>query len=77
MGSSSGGNIAYRAALLATSMDLEPLRIEGIILNQPYFGGDKRTDSEERMPDDKVLTNYQVIRLDTGFREAEDNLFLY
>ncbi|KAG0457044.1 hypothetical protein HPP92_022201 [Vanilla planifolia] len=55
MGSSSGGNIAYRAAVLAAGLDLDPLKLEGLILNQPFFGGEIRTESEERMADDHIL----------------------
>lgn len=29
--------------------------LEGLILNQPYFGGEKRTESEERMAEDKIV----------------------
>lgn len=30
---------AYHAALNALNFDLEPIKIQGLILNQPYFGG--------------------------------------
>ncbi|KAK8945269.1 putative carboxylesterase 8 [Platanthera guangdongensis] len=55
MGSSSGGNIAYRAALRAAVTNLEPLKLEGVLLNQPYFGGERRTESEERMAEDHIV----------------------
>ena len=45
-GNGSGGNIAFFAALEATRMGLEPLKIVGNIMNQPLFGGIVRTDSE-------------------------------
>lgn len=55
-GSSAGGNIAYRAAAMATRRsDLGPLAIAGLMLNVPYFGGSGRTDSELRLIDDRVV----------------------
>ncbi|KAL6580056.1 hypothetical protein OROMI_008080 [Orobanche minor] len=46
MGCSAGGNIVYHAALRALALDLEPLKIVALIINQPFFGGLLRTQSE-------------------------------
>ncbi|KAI9160750.1 hypothetical protein LWI28_011187 [Acer negundo] len=51
MGDSAGGNITYHVGLRAAAEvdHLLPLQIRGLILNQPFFGGVKRTDSELRL----------------------------
>lgn len=57
MGTSAGGNIAYQAALrLSTAMDnLHPLKIKGLILHHPFFGGLHRTESELRLINNPYL----------------------
>ncbi|CAL5071499.1 unnamed protein product [Urochloa decumbens] len=56
-GDSAGGNIAHHVARLwttaASSAAANPIRLAGVILVQPYFGGEERTKAEERM-DGKV-----------------------
>ncbi|KAJ8539424.1 hypothetical protein K7X08_013676 [Anisodus acutangulus] len=57
-GSSSGGNMAYHAGLrvaAAEYKELEPVKIKGLILHQPYFSGKNRTESEEKLKDDQLL----------------------
>ncbi|CAH9123811.1 unnamed protein product [Cuscuta epithymum] len=51
-GSSCGANIAYNAALCCLDLDLEGVTLAGVILNQPLFGGKKRTRSELKMAAD-------------------------
>ncbi|XP_052175216.1 probable carboxylesterase 120 [Diospyros lotus] len=57
MGSSAGGNITYITGLRAATAvdDLEPLKIRGLIFHHAYFGGTKRTASEMRLAEDKVV----------------------
>ncbi|OMO67760.1 Alpha/beta hydrolase-3 [Corchorus olitorius] len=53
MGGSAGGNIAYHVGLSAAEQvdNLLPLKIKGLILHQPFFGGAERTESELRSID--------------------------
>ncbi|XP_060169147.1 probable carboxylesterase 9 [Lycium barbarum] len=51
-GVSCGGNIAFNSALKLLDRQIEPLRINGIIMNQPLFGGKTRTKSEMRLATD-------------------------
>lgn len=35
--------------------DLEPLKIQGLILRQPFFGGKERTNSELKLENDPII----------------------
>ncbi|KAG8363366.1 hypothetical protein BUALT_Bualt19G0014900 [Buddleja alternifolia] len=58
LGSSAGANIAYHVALRALDFDISPLQIKGLMLNQAYFGGVQRTQSEIRLKDDPYVALY-------------------
>ncbi|XP_020239838.1 carboxylesterase 1 [Cajanus cajan] len=57
MGNSAGATLAYHAGLRATEEvnDLEPLKIQGLILRQPFFGGTQRSESELRLENNPVI----------------------
>lgn len=52
-----GGNIAFFAGLkaAAAASHLDPLKVAGIVMNQPMFGGVQRTNSELRFATDQLL----------------------
>ncbi|KAF7138898.1 hypothetical protein RHSIM_Rhsim07G0023800 [Rhododendron simsii] len=54
-GASNGANIVFHAALRAMDHNLEPMKITGLILNQPMFSGNKRTRSELKFATDQFL----------------------
>ncbi|KAJ4954684.1 hypothetical protein NE237_011467 [Protea cynaroides] len=58
MGSSAGGTMVHYAALGLQKLgsdQLQPIKISGLILNQPFFGSVERTASELRMLNDQIL----------------------
>ncbi|KAL0856406.1 hypothetical protein Bca101_061559 [Brassica carinata] len=54
MGTSAGGNLAYNVGIRSAALDLSPLRIRGMILHHPFFGGEERSGSEMRLANDQV-----------------------
>ncbi|KAG5009301.1 hypothetical protein AAZX31_07G078500 [Glycine max] len=54
-GCDSGANIAFNVSMQVADLDLDPLRIRGLVMNQPMFGGEKRTASELRYATDQTL----------------------
>ncbi|KAL6569432.1 hypothetical protein OROMI_013946 [Orobanche minor] len=55
VGLGSGGNIVYHAGMRALDLDLEPLKIAGLIINQPLFGGLQRAESEINNASDPIM----------------------
>ncbi|OIT21664.1 putative carboxylesterase 120 [Nicotiana attenuata] len=58
MGTSAGGNITYHLGLQVAGISeyLKPLEIKGLILHHAFFGGNERTQSEQRLDCDKILS---------------------
>ena len=56
VGDSAGGNIAYQVRLRSAAEVecLRPVRIRGLILQQPFFGGFQRSGSELRLVNDHM-----------------------
>ncbi|XP_042511684.1 probable carboxylesterase 9 [Macadamia integrifolia] len=54
-GWNSGANIAFHARLRALGLDIGPLKILGVMMTQPLFGGEERTHSDLKYADDQVL----------------------
>ena len=62
MGNSAGGNIALRVGLQASRRveEVAPVRIRGLILHQPFFGGVERTASEIRLAENEIIPLYMT-----------------
>ncbi|XP_042485692.1 probable carboxylesterase 9 [Macadamia integrifolia] len=54
-GWNSGANVAFHARLRALDLDLGPLKILGVMMTQPLFGGMERTQSDYKYADDQML----------------------
>ncbi|XP_043705480.1 probable carboxylesterase 9 [Telopea speciosissima] len=54
-GWNSGANVAFHARLRALDLDLAPLKILGVMMTQPLFGGMERTKSDLKYADDQML----------------------
>ncbi|KAI4354937.1 hypothetical protein L6164_003759 [Bauhinia variegata] len=50
-----GGNIVFFLGMKAEDLQLEPLRVAGVVMNQPMFGGVQRIKSELRYATDQLL----------------------
>ncbi|GAB4837479.1 hypothetical protein Ancab_002340 [Ancistrocladus abbreviatus] len=49
VGDSAGGNLAHHVAVQAAEVEFQALKILGMILIQPFFGAEKRSESEIQM----------------------------
>eukprot|EP01018_Ginkgo_biloba_P014023 Gb_18570 [translate_table: standard] len=68
MGDSAGGNIAHHVAMWASRhKGRQQLSIRGMILVQPFFGGEERTESEIRYSES---TNLSLQATDSAWRVA-------
>uniref|UniRef100_A0A7N0ZZI6 Alpha/beta hydrolase fold-3 domain-containing protein n=1 Tax=Kalanchoe fedtschenkoi TaxID=63787 RepID=A0A7N0ZZI6_KALFE len=48
-GDSAGGNLAHHVAVRAGQHEFKELKIVGMVLYMPFFGGEERTESEKRL----------------------------
>ncbi|KAG2253648.1 hypothetical protein Bca52824_083784 [Brassica carinata] len=71
-GDSAGGNIANHVAARLADADalIKPLKIEGTILIQPFFGGEARTESERRVENNTESSVLTLASSDTWWRLA-------
>ncbi|CAH8364231.1 unnamed protein product [Eruca vesicaria subsp. sativa] len=58
VGTNSGGNVAYNVGVRLTFRNLTPLRIRGLILHEPFFGGEKRCESELRHVNGQAVRDF-------------------
>lgn len=55
-GDSAGGNLAHHVTVKACEYGLRNVKLIGLIAIQPFFGGEERTESENRLVDAPVLS---------------------
>lgn len=48
--------MAFHAGLRVLDADIEPVKIQGLILNEAFFGGVERTESEVRLANDPIVS---------------------
>ncbi|KAK7283686.1 hypothetical protein RIF29_13386 [Crotalaria pallida] len=61
MGTSAGGNLAYHVGLRVSTTAVDEfgdLKIRGLILHHPFFGGTQRTESELRLGHDEEVLRH-------------------
>lgn len=58
-GDSAGGNLAHHVTVRAGQHEFRSIKLAGLALLMPFFGGEERTESEKRM------TNVPLINLET------------
>ncbi|XP_060674677.1 probable carboxylesterase 18 [Ziziphus jujuba] len=54
-GDSAGGNLAHHVAVMAAKHDFKKLDVVGILGIQPFFGGEERSESENRFAATSLL----------------------
>ncbi|CAI9293535.1 unnamed protein product [Lactuca saligna] len=55
-GDSAGGNLAHHVAQRACEFNFRQLKVAGVVVIQPFFGGEERTDSETRLAGTPVVS---------------------
>ncbi|KAJ7975918.1 alpha/beta-Hydrolases superfamily protein [Quillaja saponaria] len=72
VGDSSGGNLAHHLAVRfgSGSMKVDPVRVRGYVLLAPFFGGEVRTNSEEKGSEQllslEILDRFWRLSLEVG-----------
>ncbi|CAK9313913.1 unnamed protein product [Citrullus colocynthis] len=56
LGESAGGNLGHHVAVRASEYELKRVKVVGFIASQPFFGGEERTESENRLCKQLPLT---------------------